>query len=412
MTTDLETRLRRYGPTLDHAANPQRVPAATPRRRSPDPAAVVELEFSRSSDQSRRRARSLVAAAGLVAAASVAFVALVSQRNDGPSAPAASPDAPAPDTLDTPWQMQLAKGVTPWFEADSDTMEALQLQSPEPGPAQQQLRCTSWTAENGTVTCNLLSGQGYLPAVTYARNGDGYVDISTLHDTIGAATYATDYSQGKDVGYEAAPLPQQDVTINGAPGRLIETDNGIRRVTWSPQPGILVALETGPGLTRDDLFTIADHITPATALPVIPLVLAIGTDDDGRQAFALGNVLNGETCLITTEDCRPQLHGTPERPNAESPPAIYTQPTGNGIAGLATGDIATIHATRSDGTTTEVELVRQPIGATQAFAIVTDTALTLTATDSDGNPIESLETAAVPEVEQTVPTTISTITSP
>jgi|JI10StandDraft_1071094.scaffolds.fasta_scaffold17765_3 hypothetical protein len=413
MTTDLETRLRRYGATLDHAASPQPSRAAAPLRRVHE-SGEVELELSRVSDHPRRRARSLIAAAGLVAAASVAFVAVVTQRGTEPSAPATSPDN-GPDSLDARWPVQLADGITPWFEVDDDTVTALQLQPAEPGPAQQRLRCTDWTADRGTVTCNTLRGEGYLPAVThpgtpgtYAR----YVDVSTLHDAVDAATYATNYSQGKDVGYEDTPLPQQDVTVNGAPGRLIETDNGIRRVTWSPQPGTLVAVESGPGLTRDDLLTIADHVTPTTTQAAISLVLAATeTDPEGRQAVALGGVIDGEICLTTTGGCEQVLPSTPE-PGTVAAAAIYSQPTDFGIAGIATGDIATIRASRPDGTTTDVTLARQPIGTTHAFALVTDTAVTLTAFNTDGTPIENIEVTTAPRPDETVPTTIYTTTPP
>ena len=249
--------------------------------------------------------------------------------------------------------------------------------------------------------------------MTYPGPDNKYVDISTLHSNIDAATYATNYSQGKDVGYDATPLPQQDVTINGSSGRLIETANGIRRVTWSPQPGALVAVETGPGLTRNDLLTIAAHITATLALPSIPLVLAsTAIDSSSRQAVALGGVINGEICLTTTTGCTQVLQSTPE-PGTVAAAAIYAQPTDFGVAGIATGDITTIRTTHPDGSITDVHPTQQPIGTTQAFALITDTAVTLIGLDAAGNPIQNIEVTNVPRpAEDVAPTTVSASTTP
>jgi hypothetical protein len=409
MTTDLETRLRRYGTTLDNATSPQPASAATIRDRDPEPNSV-ELELSHGPDRPRRTP-SLVAAAGLIAAASVAFVAIVNQRDTEPQVPATAPE-PEPEPASILWPLQLAAGLTPWFEANDQIASALKLQSPEPGPAQLRLRCTSWTADRQTVTCNSLTGEGYLPAVTYpgapgpdASYAGRYVDISTLHSNIDAATYAANYSQGKDVGYEDTPLPQQDVTINGAPGRLIETDNGIRRVTWSPLPGTLVAVETGPGLTRDDLLNIASNVTPTSeTLPIALELAATDTDGDGRQVVALGGVFNGEVCLDITSTCA-QVPDGPPVGGMNAPSVIYTQPTDFGIAGLATGDIATIRVTWPDGSITDITPTRQPIGTTQAFALITDSPATLTALDAAGNPIADTEIAGTEHTSGPAPAT-------
>lgn len=319
--------------------------------------------------------------------------------------------ASAPDTATDQWPLRLAPGLTPWFEAN-DPITA-PFGRPEPGPAQQRLRCTTWTTDRQTITCDSLSGEGYLPAVTYLGPDNKYVDISTMHSNIDAATYATNYPQGKDVGYEATPLPQQDVIINGSSGRLIETANEIRRVTWSPQPGVLVAVETGPGLTRDDLLTIASHVTPTSALPSIPLVLASTEIDSGsRQAVTLGGLINGEICLTTSTGCTQVLQSTPQ-PGTVAAAAVYAQPTDFGIAGIATGNITTIRATHPDGSITDVHPTQQPIGTTQAFAFITDTAVTLIGLDAAGNPIQNIEVANVPRpAENVTPTTVSAITTP
>jgi hypothetical protein len=363
----------------------------------------------------------LMVAAAVMAVVGVGGVALVSSRDPGTTPTAAPtgsiPAVSPPEVSDSgpdatsEWPLQLDVGLTPWFEA-ADPITA-EFGPPEAGPAQQRIRCTTWTVTDGTVTCNTLTGEGYLPAVTYPGPNNKYVDISTLHSNIDAATYATNYSQGKDVGYEDAPLPQQDVTISGAPGRLIETPNGIRRVTWSPQPGVLVAVETGPALTRDELLTIASNITPTATLPSIPLVLAsTAKDSEGRQAVALGGIINGEICLTTAEGCTQVLHSTPE-PDAVAAPAIYAHPTDFGIAGIATGDIAAVRVVHRDGSTTDIPLARQPVGTTQAFALVTDAPVTFIALDASATPIENVEITNIPpSAETVVPTTVSANTTP
>ncbi len=363
----------------------------------------------------------LMVAAAVMAVVGVGGVALLSSRDPGTAPSAATTDsiptvsAPevsgsAPDATSV-WPLQLDVGLTPWFEA-ADPITAV-FGPPEAGPAQHRVRCTTWTVADGTVTCNTLTGEGYLPAVTYPGPDNEYVDISTLHSNIDAATYATNYSQGKDVGYEDAPLPQHDVTISGVPGRLIETANGIRRVTWSPQPGVLVAVETGPTLTRDELLTIASNVTPTAALPSIPLVLAsTDTDSDGRQAVALGGIINGEICLDIPAGCTQVLQGVPE-PGTVAASAIYAHPTDFGIAGIATGDIAAIRVIRPDGSTTDIPLARQPIGTTQAFAFVTDASVTLIALDASATPIENVAITNIPPPAETVvSTTVSANTTP
>lgn len=404
MTTDLEARLQRYGTTLDNA-NQHRSGADSHPDQHPE-TSDVEVELGYVVARPRNRSRSLVGAAFLIAAASgVALVLVVNQRHTDPQVPAS-----APETATGQWPLRLAPGVTLWFEAN-DPITGF-FGRPGPGPAQQRLRCTSWTTDRQTITCGSLTGEGYLPAVTYLGPDNKYVDISTLHSNIDAATYATNYSQGKDVGYEATPLPQQDVTINGSSGRLIETANEIRRVTWSPQPGVLVAVETGPGLTRDDLLTIASHVTPTSGRPSIPLVLAsTEVDSSSRQAVALGGVINGEICLTTTTGCTQVLQSTPE-PGTVAAAAIYAQPTDFGIAGIATGDITTIQATHPDGSITDVHPTQQPIGTTRACAFITDTAVTLIGLDAAGNPIQNTEVANVPRpAENVTPTTVSAITT-
>ena len=402
MTTDLEARLRRYGTTLDNA-NQHRSGVDSHPNQHPETSAV-EVELGYVFDRPRNRSRSLVGAAVLIAAASVALV-LVNQRHTDPQLPAS-----APETVTDQWPLRLTPGLTPWFEANDPITAA--FGRPEPGPAQQRLRCTTWTTDSQTITCDSLTGEGYLPAVTYPGPDNNYVDISTLHSNIDAATYATNYSQGKDVGYEDTPLPQQDVTINGSSGRLIETANGIRRVTWLPQPGALVAVETGPGLTREDLLTIASNITATLTLPSIPLVLAsTEIDSSSRQAVALGGVINGEICLTTTTGCTQVLQSTPE-PGTVAAAAIYAQSTDFGIAGIATGDITTIQATHPDGSITDVHPTQQPIGTTQAFALITDTAVTLIGLDAAGNPIQNIEVTNVPRpAEDATPTTVTASTT-
>jgi hypothetical protein len=400
MTTDIETRLRRYGTTLDNATSTHAEPISN-RRQGPN---VAELELGGHEGRPGRRTRSLIAAAGLVAAASVAFVATVNQRDTPAPAPAPVPaPASAPNAVRTEWPVRMAPGVTPWFELNDEIIATMALQAPEPGPAQGRLRCTSWTAESGTVICANLTGEGYLPAVTYpgTRGPDAkYVDISTLHADIDAATYASTWSQGKDVGYEDAPLPQQDVTIDGAPGRLIETSSGIRRVTWSPQRGVLVAIETGPGLTRDDLLAIAGNITPTTATPSMPLLLAVADVAAGQQAIALGGVIDGEVCLATATGCSSL--------QSETTASLSTQPTEFGIAGLASGDVATIRAVWPDGATADITPIPQPIGSTQVFVLSTNTPVTLTALDAQGNTIPDSELSTNPAAPATAPpTTVS-----
>jgi hypothetical protein len=399
MTTDLETRLRRYGTTLDNATATH--PTLTvDRRTAPN---VEEFELSLTTSRPTRRTRSLIAAAGLVAAASVAFVATVNQRNTPTPAPA---PASEPNSAATQWSVRTATGLTPWFELNDEIIATMGLQAPEPGPAQGRLRCTSWTAESETVICASLTGEGYLPAVTYpgtAGPDAKYVDISTLHADIDPTTYATNWSQGKDVGYEDPPLPQQEVTIDGAPGRLIETASGIRRVTWSPQPGVLVAIETGPGLTRDDLLAISGNITPTTATPSMPLLLAVADVAAGQQAIALGGVIDGEVCLATATGCSSIQAVT----TAASP--LHTQPTEFGIAGLATGNVATIRAVWPDGATADITPTPQPVGTTQVFVVSTNSPVTLTALDDQGNAIPDSETVANPAPPEAAPPTTATL---
>lgn len=402
MTTDLETRLRRYGTTLDNATSTHPAPEL---RHAPN---VAELELSHTASRPRRRTRSLIAAAGLVAAASVAFVTSLTLRDTPNPAPASMPAA-----VGNEWPVRMSPVLTPWFELNDAIVAMMDLQAPEPGPAQRSLRCTSWTVDDQTVVCSSLTGEGYLPAVTYpgapgpdASYAGRYVDVSTLHSDIDAATYATNWSQGKDVGYEDTPLPQQDVRIGGAPARLIETSSGIRRVTWSPRPGVLVAVETGPGLTRDSLLAIADNIMPTRATPTIPLVLAATHVDAGEQAIALGGVVNGEICLATATGCTPMQTGT------TSSSVLYTQPTENGIAGLATADVATIRVTWPDGAMVDITPTPQPIGTTQAFAFFADSSVILTALDAIGNTIPDTELTSDPDPPETVPSSTVLSTTP
>lgn len=95
MTTDLETRLRRYGTTLDNATSTH---PATDR---PAAANVADLELNNSGGRRSGRTTSLIAAAGLVAAASVAFVATIAQRDTPTPTPApASQPGQVGTTLD------------------------------------------------------------------------------------------------------------------------------------------------------------------------------------------------------------------------------------------------------------------------------------------------------------------------
>lgn len=87
MTTDLEARLRRYGTTLDNATSTDPTPA-----HGRDTATnVAEFKVSSTSVRPRRRTGSLIAAAGLVAAASVAFVATITERDTPTPTPTPAP---------------------------------------------------------------------------------------------------------------------------------------------------------------------------------------------------------------------------------------------------------------------------------------------------------------------------------
>jgi hypothetical protein len=135
-------------------------------------------------------------------------------------------------------------------------------------------------------------------------------------------------------------------------------------------------------------------------------------DSEGRQAVALGGIINGEICLTTAEGCTQVLHSTPE-PDAVAAPAIYAHPTDFGIAGIATGDIAAVRVVHRDGSTTDIPLARQPVGTTQAFALVTDAPVTFIALDASATPIENVEITNIPpSAETVVPTTVSANTTP
>jgi len=95
MSTDLEARLRNYGDTLDRAARDQ-------RSGDPQPGLPVDewegdaVEVGYLVDHPRNRRRGLVAATGLVAAASVAFVLVSVQRHSPSESPTATVAAASP----------------------------------------------------------------------------------------------------------------------------------------------------------------------------------------------------------------------------------------------------------------------------------------------------------------------------
>ena len=331
-----------------------------------------------------RRMPVLVGSVALAAAASLAIVVIAARDNRQPDAPAAAngpstsatlAPAPAPAVL---WPVHLAAGLTPWYEANDPVTAGLGPRGD--GVAQNTVQCTTWTAADGVVNCTALAGEGYLPAIGY-NQGDRYVEIATLHSDIGIAAYAHNYSQGKDVGYDSAPLPLQDVTVAGHAGKLVETATGITRITIEPVPGTLVSVEVGGGLTRADALTIAARVRPTTAAPTIPLVIAQTTPDaDGLRVTALGGVSGGNFCLVTDAGCA-ALSG-------DEPVLVQQVFQGRvGFAGLAAANVAALRITNADGTTTDVALEPAAVGTVKAFAIDMAPGAAAIPLDASGTPI-------------------------
>ncbi len=302
--------------------------------------------------------------------------------------------------------VRLAPGVVTWYEANDPITP--QLGNPRPGPAQDRIRCTEWetTADSHTVACSAVAGEGYLPAVSYGDpSPDGaYVDISTLPGTdIDAATYATNWSQGKDVGYDSSPLVQTDVTVNGIAGRLIAAPNGSHRLTWAITPGTLVAVETGPTLTVEQLMTVARDVVPATPPPSIPLLLASATDTTGRTVEAVGDVADGDVCLTTFDRGCVSLEG------GTGGSAFVLQNNDGYLVGLARPDIASIRVTQANGTVTDFPTIAQPTStSTRAFAVIVSNATAMQGLDANGAPIAGAnEDVAVNPVVGSVASTTS-----
>jgi hypothetical protein len=396
MTTDLETRLRHYGTTLDRAADDDF-----------NDVDVIPIDAA----LPRARYRLLVPALGLVAALIATLTWFETQRdsNTEEQTTASSPGVTEPDI----WNLQLEPGLVPFYEANDPITAA--LGEPHYGPAAFALRCTEWTASDHTINCLGLGGNGYLPAVAYSGTGgrSGGVIISTLHSDIDAATYGANYSLIEDVEHDA-PIPQQDVTIDGKTARLAERADGVRRVTWSPSPGTLVAVETGEDLTRDELLIIASGVVPTTSSPSIPLELAHAKSDDGREAFALGWIRNGEVCVNTDTECQLVTASEPQ-PGSVQAAAVYSRPTEFGIQGITTADIAAVRVTGLDGGTgaTDIATTPQPVGVTRAFAVVSySSPVTVIPLDATGNPIANFEMTQVP-LPATIPaTTIEIVDTP
>jgi hypothetical protein len=352
---------------------------------TPEPTAEPFNAMPTFVSQGSRRVPVLIGSVALAAAASLAIVVVATRDNRQPDAPAAangpstsatSAPAPAPAVS---WPVHLAPGLTPWYEANDPVTAA--LGAPQVGPTQARVQCTAWTAADGVVNCTALTGEGYLPAVGYSQ-GNRWVDIATLHSDIGVAAYAHNYSQGKDVGYDSAPLPLQDVTVAGQPGKLVETATGITRVTIEPVPGTLVSVEVGGGLTRADALTIAAGVRPTTATPTIPLVIAQSAPDaDGMRVTAPGGVSGGNFCLVTDAGCA-TLSG-------DEPVRVQQMFQGRvGFAGLAAADVASLRITNADGTTTDVALEPAAVGTVKAFAIDMAPGATVIPLDASGTPID------------------------
>jgi hypothetical protein len=387
MTDRLDLAVRS---ALDDILATTPVPAQTPLS-----GAVERLAVDRPS----RRVPALVGAALLAAAAVVAIgFAVTRDPWSGPTPAAHAPTVPIaePSTYATlapasaapaTWPVHLAAGLTPWFEADDPLTAA--LGPAQIAPAQATIRCTTWTLGAATVECTALAGEGYLPAVGYS-SADRWVVISTLHATIGIDTYADTYSHGKDVGYDAAHLPIQPVTVDRSDaatggsatrhGALIVAPSGSSRVTFSPVDGTLVAVEASADVSEAQLLEIAAHVRPTTSAPAIPLVLADSAPSpDGLVVSALGHIVAGAPCLVSDAGCVSLPADQPILVQQVASPI-------DGIVGLAGASVATIQVTQPNGNAESLVLDRVVSGV-RPFAIAAPRGSQLTALDAAGTPV-------------------------
>jgi len=428
----MNDQLNRHDPLdphdlLDHAVRSALadIVATTPERAD---SPLDSMPVSRLGEYRSRRVPVMAGSLALAAAASLALVVVVTRNHDtqGSSDAPAVTTAPgdtisnsttasmttAPTDATTPagtQPVQFAPGVVPWYEA-SDLANLLGVVSYEPGPAQDSVRCTDWTYVD-VVTCRALTTEGYLPAVTYSAAGGNYVDIATLHADIDAATYANNYSHGRDVGYDAPLLPLEDVTVNGRPGKLVEVANGIRRVTWSPTPGTLVAVETNSGSNREDILTIAAGVVPTTQQPTVLLVLATTPPDaDGLSVEALGSIVDVELCIPTNQGCTSAAAGTLVIEHSFS--------SKEGIVGLAGAGIVSLRITLADGITVVMfpdgaggdPLTDLVVGTSRAFAIDLNGRydIKIVGLDASGTPIAGTEAqiAGMSPTTMVIPTSV------
>jgi hypothetical protein len=213
---------------------------------------------------------------------------------------------------------------------------------------------------SNTVRCTALEGEAFLPQVKYHGSGwtlavyTGHLD-SNVHD------YATQLAHdlGGDFG---APLPApQPATVAGANGWL-SVDGKHLLVVWPVKPGLQVALDA-KGLSRDQLFSIATALHPASAVGRdIPLVLAHGDDPAYPEAaLTIGHVRDGQLCIIGV-DPRSCLGLSPPRLDA-----VASSDAG-GTIGLVDPKVASIDFVFAGRPTVTIAPATSPLPGPRAFA--------------------------------------------
>lgn len=402
MTTELDTRLAR---ALDDAAA---------HTIADDNAldAIIRLANSRRTHRQRQPGRSVAVGAATVVAATAVVTLAVIDRSAAPTGPGQTPSSTQTDGAsglvaypDAWTPVELAGGVVPWYQLDSVT--AAEFGATEFGPAALNARCTDWAADDPeSITCNFYFTEGLLPAVVYNDREFGrFIEISTIHDDTTAADYAVYFSQGKDTGYDDPPLIPEPIDVGERTGQLIEVHPGetytTRRITVEMAPGVFVAVET-MGYTLDELVAFAEHLEPATVQIPIPLDLASVTV--GGVGYELsGAVVNGEVCLLSSQ----WTNGGPRDCTLLGDANLIVLPTDSAgfYTGLVSDKVASITITYADGTSADATPTSQPVGDTQAFAIVGEQpAVSIIAVDPQGNEL------ARSELDPTgiVPTTMAT----
>lgn len=324
---------------------------------------------------------------------------------DRPSGVVAYPDAWAP--------VELAPGVVPWYHLADAT--ASQFGAAELGPSAINARCSEWTADDDSVTCNSVFTEGQLPAVTYQDSAQGRsVAVNTVHEATTAEEYAVHLSRGADTGYDDPPLDPEPIQIGERTAQLIdphpEETYTRRRVTLEMAPGVFVAVES-MGFTLEELVGFAEQLEPATLNAPIPLDLV---PSDGLAVVFSGAVVDGQVCALSSR----WANGGPQDCTLLGDADLIAFPA-DGLplyTGLVSGDVASITLSFTDGSTSDVEPTAQPVGSTQAFAFAIEQAPaeSIIARDQQGNELARAELdpadayVAVPTTASVHPASVTT----